>query len=154
MKSLNSNLHLYLIILVSILVFGCREVYEFDTTIANDELNFTINEISDINNKHLMLYDISVVKQHCNSDCTVWELVREQNKLEMSNKNYLSLPIKYGQAIVNTLDKVAPKPVDSGEYAISATIAVIDDGKIKYSRLVHGRFTVKKSEDGKISLVQ
>jgi hypothetical protein len=74
--------------------------------------------------------------------------------LEVSSENYLSLPIKYGQAIANTQDKVAPKPVDFGEYVISATIAVVDDGKIEYSRIVHGSFTVEISEDGKMTLVK
>lgn len=154
MNHLIKNTQIFLFILVSVFFFGCREVYEFDTLIVSNELNFSINEIDDIKDKHLMLYDISVAKQHCKSDCTMWELVREQNKLEVSSENYLSLPIKYGQAIANTQEKVAPKPVDSGEYVISATIAVIENEKIEYSRIVHGSFTVDISQDGKMTLAK
>lgn len=154
MKLLNKDNHIYFFLLIFTLLVGCREFYEFDTTVVNNELSFSIKEISEVKDKHLMLYDISVVKQSCKSDCTVWELVREQNKLEMSNDNYLSFPIKYGQAIKNTQEKVAPKPVVSGEYVLSATIAIIGNGKIEFSRLVHGSFRVEKSENGKIALVK
>ena len=154
MKLLAKNAQTCLFILVFTLLVGCREVYTFDTAIVNNQLNFSINEFSEVKDKHLMLYDISVVKQNCKSDCTIWELVREQNKLEMSNDNYLSFPIEYGKAIKNTQETVAPKPVGSGEYVLSATIAVIDKEKIEFSRLVHGNFKVEKSEDGKMTLVK
>jgi hypothetical protein len=132
------------ILLSTVVVTSCYNFYEMVVFVNGSDVAFTLqNEYLTDKGVKFMLYDIGVSVENCKKDCVQWEMVRPiDSNIDPVDENFVKLPIKYGVALPNMQTRVY-KNLQKGNYRVSGTIVMIQDGHTSNTINVIGKFKIE-----------
>lgn len=126
---------------------ACVLVNKFDKMLAvvnGKDVAFTLPE-QDIGSqdRKFMLHSIGVSAIECDRDCVHWEMLRPANSnTDPVEENFIRFPIRYGVPLPNMQTR-AHKELAKGDYRVTASFVIVENGKISDTRKVIGVFTIK-----------
>jgi hypothetical protein len=93
--------------------------------------------------RKFMLHGIGVSAIECDRDCVRWEMLRPaDSNTDPVEGNFAKFPIRYGVLLPNMQTRVQ-KNLGKGEYRVTASFAIVENGQVSDTRKVIGVFTIK-----------
>jgi len=126
------NIKPLIIVCLLLTSFGCQKFSTVKIQQQEKQLTFDLSELaSGINNPGYIINDIAVSKSTCPAEsCVLWEMVRKQdlfNRYDIA----LSKPlVSYGSINANMNTTIKAKPLEKGDYTLSASIVITENNKL------------------------
>jgi len=137
----------FLVLISALALTACVLVNKFDkmvTVVNGKDVAFTLpaHDIGGQDRK-FMLHSIGVSAIECDRDCVHWEMLRPVNSnTDLVEDNFIRFPIRYGAPLPNMQTR-ARKELAKGDYRVTASFAIVENGKVSDTRKVIGVFTIK-----------
>ena len=142
--------YITLLILSLSTLSGCQNLVSLKIEDQDKQLIFNFNSTDEDNNsnRQVILYDIAVSRNTCESEsCVQWEIIREAayyNNLEFPLINNI---VRYGSKPDGMRTMTTPQRLLTGEYNVVAHIGVIEGDAIEESLKIFKKFNLRVTEN-------
>lgn len=139
---------------VLLLLCGCfQQLLEIRAVDTDDGVAFELPALADgmANQKRYELLDLMVTKLKCQSDCTLWSVVRAPGPgIAPLNR----ARIAYGEPRPGTVLRTHAGSLTPGSYAVSATVQEVGaQGELVRSLVMDSTFEIARDSSGKLRVV-